>query len=72
MHTKYYGRQLDNFFRANGTKIRDVAMMVVSLLAPETPLWPVPWASLVRAPLHTASSATVLTRPANIGHNNCL
>ena len=27
MHTKYYGRQLDNFFRANGTKIRDVAMM---------------------------------------------
>ena len=32
MHTKYYGRQLDNFFRADGTKIRDVAMLV----APDT------------------------------------
>ena len=37
MHTKYFGRQLDNFFRANGTKIRDVAMMVAPLLAPENP-----------------------------------
>ena len=37
MHTKYYGRQLDNFFRANGTKIRDVAMLVAPLLAPENP-----------------------------------
>ena len=37
MHTKYYGRQLDNFFRANGTKIRGVAMMVAPLLAPENP-----------------------------------
>ena len=37
MHTMYYGRQLDNFFRANGTKIRDVAMMVAPLLAPENP-----------------------------------
>ena len=37
MHTKYYGRQLDNFFKANGTKIRDVAMMVAPLLAPENP-----------------------------------
>ena len=36
MHTQYYGRQLDNFFRANGTKIRDVAMMAAPLLAPET------------------------------------
>ena len=30
-------RQLDNFFRANGTKIKDVAMMVAPLLAPESP-----------------------------------
>ena len=37
MHTKYYDRQLDNFFRANGTKIRDVATMVAPLLAPENP-----------------------------------
>ena len=37
MHTKYYDRQLDNFFRANGTKIRDVAMMVAPLLAPDNP-----------------------------------
>ena len=37
MHTKYYGRQLGNFFTANGTKIRDVAMMVAPLLAPENP-----------------------------------
>ena len=37
MHTQYYGRQLDNFFRANGTKIRDVAMMVAPLLAAEHP-----------------------------------
>ena len=37
MHTKYYGRQLDNFFRANGHRIRDVAMMVAPLLAPENP-----------------------------------
>ena len=37
MHTKYYGRQLDNFFRANSTKIRDVAMMAAPVLAPENP-----------------------------------
>ena len=37
MHTAHVGRQLDNFFRANGTKIRDVAMMVAPLLAPENP-----------------------------------
>ena len=37
MRTQYYGRQLGNFFRANGTKIRDVAMMVGPLLAPEYP-----------------------------------
>ena len=37
MHTKYYGRQLDNFFRANGHRIRDVEMMVAPLLAPENP-----------------------------------
>ena len=36
-HTQYFGRQMDNFFRANGTKIRDVAMMVAPLLAPENP-----------------------------------
>ena len=44
VHTAHFGRQLDNFFRANGNKIRDVAMMVAPLLAPETPLWPAPWA----------------------------
>ena len=37
LHTQYYGRQLDNFFRANGAQIRDEAMMVVPLLAPENP-----------------------------------
>ena len=37
MHTQYYGRQLDNLFRTNGTKIRGVAMMVAPLLAPESP-----------------------------------
>ena len=36
-HTAHFGRQLDNFFRANGHKIRDVAMMVAPLLAPENP-----------------------------------
>ena len=37
LHTAHFGRQLDNFFRANGNKIRDVAMMVAPLLAPENP-----------------------------------
>ena len=37
LHTQYYGRQLDNFLRANGHTIRDVAMMVAPLLAPENP-----------------------------------
>ena len=37
MDTKYYGRQLDNFFRANGSQIRDMTMMVAPLLAPENP-----------------------------------
>ena len=37
MNTKYYGRQLDNFFRANGHKIRGVAMMAAPLLAPDIP-----------------------------------
>ena len=37
MRTQYFGRQMDNFFRANGTKIRDVAMMAAPLLAPENP-----------------------------------
>ena len=37
LHTQYYGRQLDNWFRVNGTKIREVAMMVAPLLAPENP-----------------------------------
>ena len=37
MRTQYFGRQMDNFFRANGNKIRDVAMMVAPLLAPENP-----------------------------------
>ena len=36
-HTQRFGRQIDNFFRANGSKIRDVAMMVAPLLAPENP-----------------------------------
>lgn len=37
LHTAHFGRQLDNFFRAKGNKIRDVAMMVAPLLAPENP-----------------------------------
>ena len=37
MRTQYFGRQMDNFSRANGNKIRDVAMMVAPLLAPENP-----------------------------------
>ena len=37
MRTQNCGRQMDNFFRANGTNIRDVAMMVAPLLAPENP-----------------------------------
>ena len=37
MRTQYFGRHMDNFFRANGNKIRDVAMMVAPLLAPENP-----------------------------------
>ena len=37
MRTQYFGRQMDNFFRANGNKIRDVAMMVAPRLAPEKP-----------------------------------
>ena len=37
MRTQYFGRQMDNFFEANGNKIRDVAMMVAPLLAPENP-----------------------------------
>ena len=38
LHTAHFGRQIDNFFRANGNKIRDLAMMVAPpLLAPENP-----------------------------------
>ena len=37
LHTAHFGRQIDNFFRANGNKIRDVAMMVAPRLAPENP-----------------------------------
>ena len=37
VHTAHFGRQLDNFFRANGNKIRDVAMMVAPLSAPDHP-----------------------------------
>ena len=33
LHTQYYGRQVDNFFRANGNMIRDIAATVASLLA---------------------------------------
>ena len=33
MHTQYYGRQVDNFFRANGNMIRDIAATVAPLLA---------------------------------------
>ena len=28
LHTQYYGRQVDNFFRANGNKIRDIAATI--------------------------------------------
>ena len=37
LHTAHAGRHLDNFFRANGSKIRDVAMMVAPLWAPANP-----------------------------------
>ena len=37
LHTAHFGQQLDNLFRANGNKIRDVAMMVAPLLAPDNP-----------------------------------
>ena len=37
LHTAHFDRQIDNFCRANGNKIRDVAMMVAPLLAPEHP-----------------------------------
>ena len=33
LHTQYYGRQLDNFFRANGNRIRDVVATIAPLLA---------------------------------------
>ena len=33
LHTQYYGRQLDNFFRANGNRIRDVAATIAPLIA---------------------------------------
>ena len=33
LHTQYYGRQIDNFFRANGNRIRDIAATVAPLLA---------------------------------------
>ena len=38
LHTAHFGRHIDNFFRANGNKIRGAAMMMVApLLAPENP-----------------------------------
>ena len=37
LHKTHFGRPLDNFFKANGNKIRGVAMMVAPLLAPDTP-----------------------------------
>ena len=37
LHTQYYGRQVDNFFRANGNNIRDIAATVAPLLAAENP-----------------------------------
>ena len=37
LHTAHFGRQLDNFFRANGTKVRDVAMMVAPSWHQKTP-----------------------------------
>ena len=33
LHTQYYGRQVDNFFRANGNRIRDIAATVAPLIA---------------------------------------
>ena len=35
LHTQYYGRHVDNFFRANGNRIRDIAATIAPLLAPE-------------------------------------
>ena len=37
LHTQYYGRQVDNFFRANGNMIRDIAATIAPLLAPANP-----------------------------------
>ena len=37
MHTQYYGRQVDNLFRANGNKLRDIATTIAPLIAPENP-----------------------------------
>ena len=36
-YTQQFSRQVDNLVRANGNKIRDVAMMVAPLIAPENP-----------------------------------
>ena len=36
-HTQRFGHNVDRFFRTHGNKIRDVAMMVAPLLAPENP-----------------------------------
>ena len=37
LHTAHFGHPIDNFVRANGSKIREVATMAAPLLAPENP-----------------------------------
>ena len=66
LRTAHFGRQIDNFFRANGNKIRDVAMMVAPLLAPEKPALASAVGVVGQVPLRTASSAIVSSRPANL------
>ena len=36
-HTQRFGHNIDNFFRTHGHKIRDVAMTLAPLIAPENP-----------------------------------
>ena len=36
-HTQRFGHNIDNFLKTHGNKIRNVAMMVAPLLAPENP-----------------------------------
>ena len=37
LHTQHFGRQVDNFFRKNGHRIKNVAAAIAPLIAPEAP-----------------------------------